>query len=210
MSKHFCGGDETAEVFLPTIISVNQLRVYGAVADMCDELGWRISGCSDSTGKPVLLNKSEAVTPTELSTTNKTPRTTETVQGNMLHDCERKFAKKKKLPDYLQLIKLCSNPGIDKTVAKGQYFTTLDDVELDKLGGSCREYTVLRDHTASKVKGWIRGNTRIGPALELADSYHQGRYGIEIMINSLLGDGTRSWVMIVNGNIGRNPREPHR
>ena len=30
--------------FLRTIISVNQLSVYGAVADMCDELAWRVSG----------------------------------------------------------------------------------------------------------------------------------------------------------------------
>ena len=39
----------------------------------------------------------------------------------------------------------------------------------------------------------------IGPALEVAVSYHQGRSGIVIMINSLLKDGTRSWMMIVNG-----------
>ena len=107
--------------------------------DMCDELAWRISGCSESTRKPVAQNNSETmVIPTELSTTNKTPRTNETVQGNLLHDCERQFAN---LPDHLQLIKLCSNAGIAKTVAKGQYFTTLDDAELDKLGGSYRKYT---------------------------------------------------------------------
>ena len=80
--------------------------------------------------------------PTELSTTNKSPRTTEKVQGNLLRDDERKFAN---LPDHLQLIKLCSNAGIVKTVVKGQYFTTIDGVELDKLGGSCREYTLPRD-----------------------------------------------------------------
>ena len=86
-----------------------------------------------------------------------------------------------------------------KTLAKAQYFATLDDVELDKLGGSCREYTLPRDDTSSKVTGWIRGNTKIGPALEVAVSYHQGRYGIEMMTNSLFGDRTRSWVMFVNG-----------
>ena len=41
-----------------------------------------------------------------------------------------------------------------------------------KLGGSCREYTLLRDNAASKVKGWIRGNTNIGPALVVAVSHH--------------------------------------
>ena len=84
-------------------------------------------------------------------------------------------------------------------MAKGPYFTTLDDAELDKLGLLYREYTLLRDNASSKVKGWIRGNTKTGPVLEVAVSYHQGRYGIEIMINSSFGDGTRSWVMIVNG-----------
>ena len=180
-----------------TIISVNQLNIYGAVADMCNELGCRISGCSESTGKPVAQNNSETVVmPTELSTTNKTRRTDDKMQGNMLHDYEQKFAN---LPDHLQLVKLCSNVGMTKTVAKGQHFTTLDDAELDKLGGSCREYTSPQDYAASKVKGWIRGNTKIGPALEIAVCHHQGRYGIETMIDSLFGDGTCSWVMIVNG-----------
>ena len=84
-------------------------------------------------------------------------------------------------------------------MAKRQYFTTLDDAELDKLGGLCRECKAPRDDTSSKVKGWIRGNTKIGPALDVAVSHHQGRYGIEIMINSFFGDGICSWVMIVNG-----------
>ena len=38
LSMHFCGDEDTAEVVLRTIISVNQFAVYGAVADTCDEL----------------------------------------------------------------------------------------------------------------------------------------------------------------------------
>ena len=64
---------------------------------------------------------------------------------------------------------------------------TSDDAELAKLGGSCREYTLPRDDQLSKVKGWIRGRTKIGPVLEVAVSYHQGRYGIENRIKSLSG-----------------------
>ena len=69
-----------------------------------------------------------------------------------------------------------------------------------KIGGrgSSREYTFPRDDPLSEVKGCIRGNTKIGPALEVVDTHHQGRYGIEIMIQSLLNHGTCSWVMIVN------------
>ena len=69
----------------------------------------------------------------------------------------------------------------------------------EKLGGSCREYSLPRSAPFSKVKGWIRGNTKTGPALEVAVSHHQGRYGIEIMIESFFWCGTCSWVMIING-----------
>ena len=38
LSKHFHGSDEIVEVILRTDISVSQLSVYGAVAEMCEEL----------------------------------------------------------------------------------------------------------------------------------------------------------------------------
>ena len=37
-SFHCNGSEETFELILRTIISVNQLSVYGAVADLCKEL----------------------------------------------------------------------------------------------------------------------------------------------------------------------------
>ena len=37
-SIHFNGGDDTIDLILQTIVSVNQLSVYGAVADLCKEL----------------------------------------------------------------------------------------------------------------------------------------------------------------------------
>ena len=47
-SIHFNGGDDTIELTLRTIISVNQLSVYGAVADLCGEL----ARYSRGTGNP--------------------------------------------------------------------------------------------------------------------------------------------------------------
>ena len=61
-----------------------------------------------------------------------------------------------------------------RLLRKGQYFTTLDDTELDRLGGSCREYTLPRSDQSSEVKGWIRGNTKIGPVLDVIICHHQG------------------------------------
>ena len=52
LSIHFNGSDETVEVILRTIISVNQLSICGAVADMCGELAWEVSRHSKGTGNP--------------------------------------------------------------------------------------------------------------------------------------------------------------
>ena len=196
-SKHFNGSDETVEVVLRTVNSVNQLSIYRAAADVCEELAWEISKCSEGTGRPVAPNDSETmVMSTESSTTNQTVPTDERVQGDLLRDDEQQFVT---LSVNLQLTKLCSNAGLANTVEKGQYFTTLDDTELDELEGSCREYTLLRSDQSPQVKGRIRGNSKIGPVLDVMVCYLQGRYGVEIKINSLFGDGTRSWVRIVNG-----------
>ena len=37
-SIHFNGSDETIELILRTVISVNHLGIYGAVADLCGDL----------------------------------------------------------------------------------------------------------------------------------------------------------------------------
>ena len=71
------------------------------------------------------------------------------VQEKLLQNYEQQFTK---FPDHLQLIKLGSNVGITKTVARWQYFTTLDYAELDTLCGSWREYFLPPDSAASKVK----------------------------------------------------------
>ena len=65
---------------------------------------------------------------------------------------------------------------------------------------SCREYTTLLSEESPHVRRWIRGNTKIGPVLDVKVCYHQGRYGVEIMIESLFRDRTVSWVRIVNGS----------
>ena len=58
LSIHFCGDDCTVEVVLRTIISVNQLSIYGALADMCDELVCRTSDSSECMRKLVCSGQS--------------------------------------------------------------------------------------------------------------------------------------------------------
>ena len=52
---HFCADGETIETVLGTIISDNQLSIYGAVSDLCDE--YRI--CQARTERLVLAGQSD-------------------------------------------------------------------------------------------------------------------------------------------------------
>ena len=45
-----------------------------------------------------------------------------------------------------------------------------------------------KDDGSSQPKGWIQGNTEIGPVLEVTTSYLHGKHGVEIRIWSLSED----------------------
>ena len=52
----------------------------------------------------------------------------------------------------------------------------------------------------NRKDGWIQGNTKIGPVLEVTTSHLHGKHGVEIRIWSLSGDNTHSWVRISYGS----------
>ena len=63
-SIHFNGSEENIELILRTIVSVNQLSIYGAVADKCKAL----SKDSEVAGKPAANEDLESMEiPTELT-----------------------------------------------------------------------------------------------------------------------------------------------
>ena len=66
---------------------------------------------------------------------------------------------------------------------------------------ACREYTLPQDDPASEPKGWIRGNTRIGPILEVTTSFQHFKFGVEVRIQSMKEDNSHSWVRISYGTI---------
>ena len=90
--------------------------------------------------------------------------------------------------------------GFVHVVEVGQYFITKD---IDDFGHfrsvACREYTLPRDDESSQPRGWIQGNMRIGPVLEVTTSYLYGKHAIEIRIWSLSQDNSHSWVRISSG-----------
>ena len=66
---------------------------------------------------------------------------------------------------------------------------------------ACRENILLRDDPASQPKGWIQGNMRIGPVLEVTTRFQHFKYGIEIRIWSLNQGSSHSWVTISSGTV---------
>ena len=64
---------------------------------------------------------------------------------------------------------------------------------------ACREFTLPRDENSSDPQGWIRGNTKVGPVLEVTTSYQQGKYGVEIRIESVNKENSHSCVRISHG-----------
>ena len=96
--------------------------------------------------------------------------------------------------------RFCKEAGFMRVVEVGQYLVTKDTGSLRQFRSvACREYTLPRDDPTSEAKGWIQGNTRIGPVLEITTSFRHFKYGIEIRIWSVNQDNPQSWVRISYG-----------
>ena len=105
-----------------------------------------------------------------------------------------------KLSQENRVSKFCMDAGFISVVEIGQYFMTKDTGE-QFYANACREYNLPRDDPASQPKGWIQGNMRIGPVLEVTTSFQNKKYGIKIRIESVNQDNSQSWVRISNGTI---------
>ena len=99
-----------------TVVSANQLSVYGAVADLCEEFVTPLS----NTGKTcAVMEQSESiVTSADLLNIQRPLLTNEHAQGELLPNHKERV---ENLPDDEQLIKLCTDAGFMKTFAPGQY-----------------------------------------------------------------------------------------
>ena len=86
-------------------------------------------------------------------------------------------------------------------VEVGQYFVTRNASEFLLKSVACREYTLPRDDPVSEAKGWIRGNTRIGPILEVMTIFQHFKFGVEVRIKSVNKDNSHSWVRISYGTV---------
>ena len=173
LSIHICADEVTIETVFRTIICVNQLNVYGADSDLCEEY----KACHVRTGRLVLTGQSDPLFVPSVMKTLTTSTDDPAPEEDLLQRYQERV---EKLSQQYRVIKICPGAGFLTTVEVGQYFMTKDTEEFSQFTDSvaCREYTLPRDEK-NGPKGWIRGNTKIGPILEVTTSYLQGKYGVE-------------------------------
>ena len=126
------------------------------------------------------------------------PSTDDPAQGDLLHKYQERV---ERLSQQNRVSKFCTDAGFLTTVEVGQYFMTKDTEDFSQFSESvaCREYTLPRDAKSSDPEDWIRGNTKIGPVLEVTTSYFQGKCGVEVRIESGNKDNSHSWVRNSHG-----------
>ena len=127
--------------FFRTINSFNQLSIYGAVTDKCEEY----KSCHVRTGRLVLAGQSD---PLFVSTSSlmktPTPSTDDPAQDDLLQKYQERV---EWLSQQNRVIKFCTDAGFLTTVDVGQYFKTKDTEEFSQFTESvaCREYTLPKD-----------------------------------------------------------------
>ena len=195
LSVHFCADGDTIETVFRTSISFIQISIYGAVSDVCEDY----STCQTRMVRPVLAGQSGPLfAQANMLIMTLRPSIEILAQENFLQKYKERV---ERLPQQDRLIKTRTDAGFLKTVEVGQYFMTKHTDEFLQFAEpvTCREYTLPRDEKSSDPKVWIRGNTKIEPVLEVTTSYLQGKYGVEIRIESVNKDNFHSWVRISHG-----------
>ena len=191
LSIHYAADLETIETNFRIIVSANQLSLNGAVAEMCEEY----ETLHERTMRLVVMGQSIVLSAikTEVSLESDDPA----YQNFLFQQYEERI---QKLSQQDKLSKICMDAGFLNVVENAQYFMTKDTADLSQFHAvACREYTLPRDEETSETKGWIKGNTKIGPILEVTTCCLQGKYGVEIRIMSLSEDNSYSWVRISYG-----------
>ena len=195
MSIHLSADQDTVDTIYRIILSVNQLSVYGAVAAICEEF----EDHQDRMGKPVIL-VGQSIVLGEV-------KAEILVHGEESHETtqivwQRYIQQVESLSPENRLSKFCKEAGFMRVVEVGQYFVTKNTGDFRQFQSvACREYTLPGDDPASQAKGWVQGNMKIGPVLEVTTSFQHFKYGIEIRIRSVNQDNSQSWVRISYGTV---------
>ena len=185
---HFNADTSNTELLFRIIHSANQLSIYGAVSQRCEEFGLkpeergpRFADKENSVNREML----ESVGSQEKKSLVFAPRT-KAASGNG-----------KTIP----LTRICELASFWYRVDVGLKYKTILDV-VDGFGDfipACREYILLLLDMNSRVFAAIPGGTVIGPVLEVHIVLLRGKHGLEIKNPSANDPNRTSWVVICRG-----------
>ena len=192
LSIHFAADEHAIDTIFRIILSVNQLSVYGAVAAICEEF----ENHQDGSGEPEIL-MGQSIVLGEIKA--EIPLQNENSLNHQIL-CQQYMERIESLSPENKVSRFCVEAGFMRIVEVGQYFMTKDTGDFRQFRSvACRDYTLPRDDRVSQPKGWIQGNMRIGPVLEVTTSFQNYKHGIEIRIWSVGQDNSQSWVRISYG-----------
>ena len=163
------------------------------MAAVCEEF----EDHQDTTGEPVILVRQSIVlgeVKAETPLHDEDPMNDQIIWQQYIQQVES-------LSPESKVSRFCMEAGFMRIVGVGQYFTRTLVIFRQFHSVTCREYTLPRDDPASQPKGWIQGNMRIGPVLEVTTSFQHFKYGVEIRIESVNQDSSHSWVRISYGTV---------
>ena len=159
LSIHFSADGGTIETVFRIIVSLNQLSIYGAVSDFCDEC----KSCHVRTGRLVLAGQSDPLfVPARLLMTTPTPSTDDPAQEDLLQKYQERVDK---ASEQNRVIKFCTDAGFLTTVDVGQYFMTKAlnnslslQIQWPVVSTLCQE---MKNHLTRKVG--FEGTPKFGP-----------------------------------------------
>ena len=149
LSIHYCTHPETIETIFRIIVSANQLSLYGAVAEICEEF----ESLHERTVRPVVMGQSSSSLVLSAIKTKVSLDSDDPAYNKFL--LQQYGERIEKLSQQDKLSKFCMDAGFLSVVETGQqYFMTKDTGDLTQFNTvACREYTLPREEEASQPKG---------------------------------------------------------
>ena len=118
LSIHFAADQETIETIFRIIVSANQLSLYGAVEEMCEEY----ESLHERTERPVVMGQSSSSLVLSVIKTEVPVDCDDTAYQNFL--LQQHGERIEKLSQQDKLSKICTDAGFLSVVENGQYFMT--------------------------------------------------------------------------------------
>ena len=153
LSIHFAAVQETIATVFRIIVSANQLSLYGAVANMCEEC----ESFHDRSGQPGKV-MGQSIVLSEIKTEVLLENDDPAHKNFLLQRYEERI---ERLSQTDTMSKFCMDAGFLCVVEIGQYFMTKHNGE-QFYAMACREYTLPRNDGSShpvKHKNWTRAGS---------------------------------------------------